>query len=499
MKPIDERLLEDAVAYIDRWVEYRRRNLRLPGIVIAVRFSDRILLSRAYGVADIGRGVPLRTDHVFRIASHSKTFTATAVMQLVERGALRLDDRAGDRLSWLPSGPGQIGRVTVRQLLSHSAGVIRDGVEGGFWELERDFPHEAELRDALAGTPPVLPENQQFKYSNFGYGLLGLLIEDASGEPFNAYVRRHIVDRLGLSSTGPDIDDLARERLATGYSLDHNGLDRLPFEHLETHALSPAAGFYSTAEDLCRYGAAHFLGNEELLTDESKREMQREHWRIEGAPMSYGLGFDLLTIGERRLIGHGGGFPGFITNTKIDPKDRLVLVALTNAAGGPAAELTSGMAGIINRALEAEPLRVDAADLDRFTGRYWAIGGATEIVRFGGQLLGLYPESPNPLEPTVELTVEGPDELRIAKAPGFASPGERVRFAFGPDGRVERVQWAAASMYPWARFESEVLGTLREQGRGPRREPLPPAADKPAQPDGRPVQRPASPRRGRAE
>ena len=475
MKPIDERLLEDAAAYIDRWVEYRQRTLRVPGIAIAVGFRGRIVLSRAYGMADLERGVPLTTGHLFRIASHSKTFTATAVMQLVEQGRLRLDDRAGARLPWLPAQPGQHGRVTVRQLLSHSAGVVRDGEDGGFWQLERDFPDAAELREVLAGTPPVLPENQRFKYSNFGYALLGMLVEEASGEPYNAYVRRHIVERLGLRSTGPEIDEPARRRLATGYSGDHYGLDRLPLDHLDTRAMSPATGFYSTAEDLCRYGAAHFPGNEELLTDESKREMQREHWKVDGVPVSYGLGFDISTIGGRRLIGHGGGFPGFITRTRIDPEDQLVLVALTNASDGPAADLTTGMAGIVNRAIEAEPAATPA-DLDRFVGRYWSLGGAIDVVRLGGQLLGLNPEVPNPVDPVIELTVEGPDELGISKAPGFASPGERVRYVFGDGGRVQLVRWAAATLYPWETFRSRVLAAVRARRRGPRRERVSPAA-----------------------
>ncbi|HKF75934.1 MAG TPA: serine hydrolase domain-containing protein [Candidatus Dormibacteraeota bacterium] len=454
-------------------MEYRQRTLRVPGVAIAIRFRDEILLSRAYGMADQERGAALTTGHAFRIASQSKMFTATAVMQLVEQGRLRLDDRAGGCLPWLPSGEGQIGRVTIRQLLSHSGGVIRDGEEGGFWQLERDFPDADELRRVLSATPPVLAQNQRFKYSNFGYGLLGLLVAEAAGMPYNAYVRRHVVDRLGLADTGPELDEHALARLATGYTGAHYGLDRLPLQHVRTGALSPATGFYSTAEDLCRFGAAQFLGNEELLSDESKREMQHEQWKVDGVPHSYGLGFDVYPVGERRLIGHGGGFPGFITHTRIDPADRLVLVALTNAGDGPAADLTNGMVAIVNRAVEADPLPDGRApgDLDRFTGRYWSLGGAIDVVRFGGELLGMMPAGPNPADQAMELTVEGPDQLRITKAPGFGSPGERVRYLFDGAGRATEVRWAATTLRPWEAFRSGVLAGVRATGRAPQQDP----------------------------
>lgn len=476
MKPIDERLLLDAVAYIDRWVAYRQRTLAVPGIAIAVAHRGRVVLSSAHGLADLERGIALTTDHVFRVASHSKMFTATAVMQLVEQGRLSLDERAGGRLPWLPAGPGQTGRATVRQLLSHSAGVIRDGDDGGFWQVDRDFPDAGELRELLVSTPLVLLPNERFKYSNFGYGLLGMLVEAVSGEPYNAHVRRNVVDRLGLRSTGPELDDAALERLATGYSGRHYGLERLPFAHLDTGALSPATGFHSTAEDLCRFAAAHFMGNEELLTDESKREMQHELWSVEGTPASYGLGLDVQKVGERRLVGHAGGFPGFITNTRFDPVEQLVVVALTNAAAGPAHDLVTGMVGLIDRAMRAAPAdEATASGLDRFTGRFWSYSGATDVLRLGDQLLAVGPEGPNPVDPVLELAVEGPDELRITAAPGFASPGERVRYTFAGDGSVEQVRLAGSTLYPWEVFESRLLPALRERRRGPGRQPLAPA------------------------
>ena len=113
----------------------------------------------------------------------------------------------------------------------------------------------------------------------------------------------------------------------------------------------PRDGFYSTAEDLCRYAAAHFFGDTTLLSDASKREMQQPYWRVAQADTHYGLGFSIQEIDGRRYVGHGGGFPGHATHTLFDPKDRLAVVVLTNLASGPAATLTHAIIKMIHFAL----------------------------------------------------------------------------------------------------------------------------------------------------
>ena len=118
----------DAAAYFGRWLEFRLGAERVPGVQAAVLHGDEVVLSVAHGVADVSTGEPLTDGHLFRIASHSKTFTATAVMQLVQAGSLRLDDRVGELIVELASSP--IAAVTVRELLSHAGGVVRDGSDG---------------------------------------------------------------------------------------------------------------------------------------------------------------------------------------------------------------------------------------------------------------------------------------------------------------------------------------------------------------------------------
>src|SRR5262249_40257578 len=160
---------------------------------------------------------------IFRIASHSKTFTATAIMQLVEQQRLRLDDRLQQHVPWLAS------EATVRQTLNHASGITRDGSDAEFWAVEQAFPNREELRAiATSAAAGVLDPNTSFKYSNIGFGLLGLAIEAVTGLTYNDYVRENIVTRLRLASTGPEVTPALAERLVTGYTRARLGVPRRP-------------------------------------------------------------------------------------------------------------------------------------------------------------------------------------------------------------------------------------------------------------------------------
>jgi CubicO group peptidase (beta-lactamase class C family) len=445
MTGLDRATLLEAADYADRWIAFRREQRDLPGLVVAIRHGDELVLCQAYGNARLDPAVAMAPDHVFRIASHSKMFTATAIMQLVEQSKLRLDDRAAVYVGWFNSD------VTLRQLLNHAGGVIRDGIEADFWRIEQPFPDVAMLR-ALAPDASILPPNTTFKYSNIGFALLGQVVEAASGVPFNQYVQEHIIRRLGLTSTGPELTSDVLDRSVTGYTGNVLGVPRRGVPSIDTQALSPAAGFYSTAKDLCRFAAAHWLGDETLLSDASKREMQHPAWTVEQAEERYGLGVIADRIGDRETVGHTGGFPGQSTRTLFDPVDQLAVVVLSNTSGedGQAGPLAAQIVRIIDFA--QGQAGGSSAELARYTGRFANVGGALDLVAFGGKLFGLSPASDNPTKFVAELEVVDADRLRIAKDGGFAHPGEFVRYERDAAGNTQRVIAGGVSMYPEAIF-----------------------------------------------
>lgn len=445
-------LVRSAATYVDTWWAFRRRHHRVPGVQGAIGLRGELLLETAHGLADVEAGTPLRTDHVFRVASHSKTFTATVVWQLHEQGVLRVDDEVARWLPDVAEASPAVGALTLRGLLGHTAGLTRDGADGDQWQLRRPFHDEASLREVLRDAVVTGPD-VRFKYSNIGYALLGLVVAAATGRPWADVVRAQVVEPLGLSSTAPDLasgDPLA-DRVATGYTSLAYAEHRVPVAQVGTGAMAAATGFCSTAGDLVRYVSAHAEGDDRLLGETSRRRMQHDWWDVDGADgEAYGLGLGLSTVGGRRLVGHGGGWPGHITRTLLDPVSGLAVSVLTSTIDGPAVELAVGAVKLLDLAAAAPADRGDVpADVaGTFVGRWATLWGVQDIALLGGRLVGLNPAAADPTVGVTELVAEDDDTLRVVSGPGYGSVGETVRAERDDDGRVRTLR-TGSGMTTW--------------------------------------------------
>jgi CubicO group peptidase (beta-lactamase class C family) len=443
---LDDGAVREAMTYYDSWLAFRRNYLRVPGVQAAVFAGDRVVLDSAYGQADVERGIEMTTRHLFRIASHSKTFTATAVLRLVESGVLRLDDTVGAWVPYLEDAGSPLARITIRELLNHTGGVFRDGPDGDFWQLYRGFPDGDTLRETLlTDEASVLPRNDRFKYSNMGYTLLGLVIEAGTGRGYAEQLRTDVLDRLGLRDTGPELDPARVGEYAVGYSALAYAEKRVPIDHVDTRAMAAATGFFATASDLVTYFSAHFLGSDLLLTDDSKRLMQHGSWSVDSGEDRYGLGLSVTTIGERTLIGHGGGFPGHITSSVADTTGRLAISVLTNAIDGPARELAHAGVRLVDLAHTTKAVTRPRDDLGRFTGRFASLWGVVDVALLGRRLFLISPTAEDPAEDVAELEVVDDRTVKVASGPGYGSFGEPFRYRFGPDGSVESIRGESAT------------------------------------------------------
>jgi CubicO group peptidase (beta-lactamase class C family) len=462
-------VLREALAYADSWLEYRVWKNRTPGAQVAVWFDGKVQFSKAYGKSNLDTGEALTTSHLFRIASHSKTFTATALLQLVEAGRLRLDDTAGKWIPQLAEAGSSLASVTVRELVANNGGVIRDGKDANYWAHSRPFPDVEELLAiSIDGGDTRQPEST-FKYSNIGFSLLGLIIGAAGGSTYNEVVTESVVKKLGLRNTGPELDQARINDYAGGHSGLHSWTERQVIEHVDTRAMAAATGFYSTAEDMVNFASAHFFGDERLISDRSKNEMQRTVWigQDPDAPLDgYGYGTIVHHYGGHRMVGHSGGYPGHITRTMWDPNEGLAISVLTNAVDGPAEELAAGVLRILDKARNVAgklPLSSgltngtaipqpaapgSAVDPASFTGRFAALWGVTDVVLLGGKLLAVSPVSPSPVVQPSELAIVDANTLRIMTGNPYGSVAEHFRYERDAAGNILSVFTGGMKAWP---------------------------------------------------
>lgn len=443
--------------YLQFWLEYQRDLARVPGVQVAVRVGGELAASFALGVANEATGERLTPGHLFRIASHSKTFTATGIFQMVETGILRLDDPAGQ---WLPELEGSpAASMTVRELLGHQSGINRDGADSEYWQQFHDFPNRGALI-GLCRAEAVFAPNQHFKYSNMGYSLLGLIIEAASGQTYEDFIAAHITGPLGLRNLGPELPPEREPELASGHSGRLSGNDpRRVLPSSNTGAMAAATGFYGTAEDVTAYLSAHTPGRTELLPDASKRLMGRKESEVRRPTRRwYGLGFIIDEIGGRTLVGHSGGFPGHITQSWLDPASGLSVSVLTNCLGGPATEWAGHLIKLIDLALNApekKPADAPGLNLDSFTGRFATDWGVFDVVNLNGRLVSLSPQG-DPALSVTELTVVDATTLAPAPEAGFGAVGEPFRYQRDASGTLEWVRQGGGRAWPVAAYRARV-------------------------------------------
>jgi CubicO group peptidase (beta-lactamase class C family) len=445
--------LAPALAYIPQWIAHQRRITEMPGIAVAVAQGGKLVLDQAFGLANLATGEALTPKHLFRVASHSKTFTAVGIMRLLEAGKLRLDDAAGQYVQGLHP---EVAKATIAQLLSHTAGIVRDGDDTGQWADRRPFLNEAELRAALAEAP-VIPANTRMKYSNHAFGLAGLVLAAVTGEDYNSWIAREVVKKAGLENTAPDAPVGPKVKTSRGHSSKWALGERLviPADNC-THALASATGFLSTAGDLARfYATLDPAAPKSIISAASRREMVRQQWPVPdtAGDRHYGLGTIHGRVGDWEMYGHSGGFQGVRTQTATIPSQKLTVSVLTNAADGNPALLLEGVVHIL-RAFQKHGAPGKA--VAGWTGRWWSLWDAVDLVPMANTVFVAVPGQANPFADVSELEVTGADVAVIRKSGGFGSHGEAARLVRGRGGKVGSVVYAGGKLVDEAAIGKEL-------------------------------------------
>ncbi|GAA1761478.1 hypothetical protein GCM10009767_20640 [Kocuria aegyptia] len=365
MQEARELTAEDVDTWLDGLVPALLETERIPGATVAVVSAGEIVTLRGFGAADRPRSVPGATPvdpqhHLFRTGSVSKLLTAAAVLQQVERGALDLDADIREHLDFSLELP--LGAVTLRHLLSHTAG-FEERVD----HLLTDDPGKVrDLRTELAEDPPqqIFAPGTTPAYSNYGNALAGYVVERVTGVPFAEYVRTEILDPLGMTSTSAEqpLPPALAGRMADGFPAPE--AEQAPFEHV---SLPPAGSVSSTAADMAAYLNFHLgHGPDAVLGPEAMAQMHAPALPPEdlgglGAAEQMTLGFRSHDVWGQRALSHGGDTNVFHSEMALFPEADTGLFVSLNGNG----------AGALSTSVLRQQL------VDQFAGRYLTAPGQT--------------------------------------------------------------------------------------------------------------------------
>lgn len=314
-------------ALLDSVVPAAMRAEHIPGAVVSVVSGGRVVLSRGYGVADLETRRPMTDSTIVRIGSISKVMTALAVAQLADRGRIRLDADVNEYLKDLKV-PGARSAITPWHLLTHTAALdeIRPGTQADSRETVQP------LREFLRGKlVRYAPPGVATAYSTYGMSLAGLLVEDVSGQPFEAYLTTQVWEPLGMRRTSIDVPTDHRGLLAVPYDVEDGKPVRARWEWYHT---TPASSVNSTAGDMAKFMIAQLAGRSAVMTERMTREMQREQITMHPQLPGFGLGWQQIRRGnDERGVQHGGDVAGFSSLVTLLPSRNFGIFVASHREG----------------------------------------------------------------------------------------------------------------------------------------------------------------------
>jgi len=313
---------ESITSFVDEYMATQMTSSNVPGAAIVVVQGEAVLLAKGYGMADLDADRPVVVDEtLFRAGSVSKLFTATAVMQLVEQGRIGLDDDINQHLTSLQL-PDKFDRpLTVADLLQHTTGL--DDVFFGMHE--RDAEDVESLADFLGHHLPERydPPGELISYNDHGYTLVGLLIEDVTGQSFVDYMAAHVLGplQMGSSSFAQPLPADLQTQVAVGYRYEEQ-FEPYEFDYVN---IGPAAGLHATASDMAHFVMAHLnngrYGEQQVLQPETVSQMQATQFSHHPVLRGRGYGFAEWHENGLRAVFHDGGNPGFLNRLFLIPEE----------------------------------------------------------------------------------------------------------------------------------------------------------------------------------
>lgn len=362
---------------VDDYVKAQMERQHIPGVSIVVIKDQKIVKSEGYGLANVELNVPARPDTVYKIGSVSKQFLAAGIMLLVQDGKISLDDNIG---KYLEGAPDTWKPITVRHLLTHTSGIVREAP--GFDPLK--IQNDADVIKTAYALPLRFTPGEKYEYCNVGYFTLAEIITRVSGKPWPDFLNERVFAPLEMNATRTtNVTELVPNR-ANGYIWRNGKLQNASIYF----ALRPSGALLSTVLDLAKWDAALQTGK--LLKQSTLDEMWTPVKLNNGKTHPYGFGWELEPIGSHKKVNHGGSLPGFRAQLARFIDDKLTVVVLTNGDNANAGGIAIGVANFYIPGLipDRKVARVDPKVFDAYVGEYQPDPSVTfSITREGDKLM----------------------------------------------------------------------------------------------------------------
>jgi CubicO group peptidase (beta-lactamase class C family) len=372
-KPLNLEDPQELAAWVDDYFQTQLSKTKIPGAAISIVKDGEILFSNGYGYADIDQKIPVDAKKtLFRVASLSKLFTATAAMQLYERGALELNSDVNEYLDgWQLENPYD-EPVTPARMMMHTDGTTQRLIGLGARTKQQMQP----LEEYLPRYMPAInyPPGKFYSYSNHSIALLGYLVEKVSGMPFVEYIDRNIFQPLNMRQSTfeqPPVEELPKN-FAKGYQIRNGKAEPVPYLYLN---IAPAAAMMTTATDMAHFMLAHLqLGNYQgsrILQPETAEMMHTTHYQIHPQVPGTSYGFRERLVNNVRTIGHLGSLRGYSSSLNLIPEENIGIFIATNSFSNLHGEF---LAEFFNRYFPAEQnpdlISQTPEELEKYTGTY---------------------------------------------------------------------------------------------------------------------------------
>lgn len=303
---------------VDDYVRQRMHEMHIPGLSLVVLKEGRIVKASGFGLANVETDSPATPETVYKIASLSKAFIASAILLLMQDGKVRLDDHVS---KYLDGAPETWNKITILQLLTHTSGLVRDPTDYHPYE---ERPITAVIKDSYS-LPVAFQPGEGWCYSNIGYYVLAQVITKASGQPWNEFIAEHLLAPAQMTSTRlATVEDIVPHR-ANGYHNTEAGMQNAE----NWIAIRPSGAFLSSVLDLAKWDA--FLDSTTLIAPSSRKLMFTPATLNNQTPVDYGFGWAVDRLFGHTRIHHDGQFPGFRADYERFEGDKLTVIILANS------------------------------------------------------------------------------------------------------------------------------------------------------------------------